>query len=343
MRREEEATRAAEQTRLDLELATRRLQGEELEKREKDAKQKEGEAKRLADQAALDAQKYHEMETQALKMKEKVEADAADTQRRVEELALREAEAREREEGALQRERGARQREIDILRREEQAKLAAKLAPLYLEQARLQGEELEKREKEVKEKEEEAKRLADESKQAALDAQKRESEAKNLRVLETQKRETEARKDADEARAREEQVQKDLQQAKFYLEKVIQPEVWPTEEEFQLARNRVQYDPEKLHFAVCGSSGSGKSSLINAFRGLKNKDPQAARTGVVETTNIITRYPDPRKELPYERLVWFDCPGAGTLEIPGWQYFNQQGLFIFDIIVLVYDAVIISI
>jgi len=52
----------------------------------------------------------------------------------------------------------------------------------------------------------------------------------------------------------------------------------------------------------------------------------------------ITRYPDPRKELPYKRLVWFDCPGAGTLEIPGWQYFNQQGLFIFDIIVLVYDS-----
>jgi len=200
---------------------------------------------------------------------------------------------------------------------------------------------LEKREKEAEEKEEEAKRLADESKQATLDAQKRELEAHAV-VLETQKREAEAQKAADEAWKREKQVQKDLQQAKFYLEKGIQPEVWPTEEEFQLAKSRVQYDPEKLHFAVCGSSGSGKSSLVNAFRGLKNNSRQAAPTGVVETTMAITRYPDPRKELPYKRLVWFDCPGAGTLEIPGWQYFNQQGLFIFDIIVLVYDSVIIS-
>ena len=289
-----------------------------------------------------DIERYHELERQALEMKEKAEADTADAQRRVEESALREAEAKEREEEARQREKEAREREADIRRREEQAKLAAEQAQLDLEQARLQGEELEKREKEAREKEEEAKRLADESKQAALDAQKRESEA-NLRALETHKRETEARKAAEEAQAREEQVQKDLEQAKFHLEKGIQPEVWPTEEEFQLAKNRVQYDPEKLHFAVCGSSGSGKSSLVNAFRGLKNIDPEAAPAGVVETTMVITRYPDPRKELPYERLVWFDCPGAGTLDIPGWQYFNQQGLFIFDIIVLVYDSVIISI
>ena len=276
-------------------------------------------------------------------MKEKAEADAADAKRRVEESALREAEAKEREEEALRRGKEAREREADSLRREEQAKFAAELARLDLERARLQGEEFERREKEAKEKEEEAKRLADESKQATLDAQKRETEA-NLMVLETKKRETEAQKAGDEARALEEQVQKDLdsEQAKLYLEKGIQPEVWPTEEEFQLAKNRVQYDPEKLHFAVCGSSGSGKSSLVNAFRGLKNKDPQAASAGVVETTMVITRYPDPRKELPYERLVWFDCPGAGTLDIPSWQYFNQQGLFIFDIIILVYDSVIIS-
>ena len=282
------------------------------------------------------------MERKALEMKEKAETDAADAQRRVEESAKREAEAKEREEEALRREKEAREREADIVKREEAAKRFAEEARHELEQARLQVEESEKRVKEAKEKEEEAKRLADEFKKAASDAQKRESEA-NARVLETQKREAEALKAADEAREREEQVQKDLQQAKFYLEKGIQPEVWPTEEEFQLAKNRIQYDPEKLHFAVCGSSGSGKSSLINAFRGLRNNSPQAAPTGVVETTRAITHFPDLRRELPYTRLVWFDCPGAGTLEIPGWQYFNQQGLFVFDIVILVYDSVIISI
>ena len=140
------------------------------------------------------------------------------------------------------------------------------------------------------------------------------------------------------------QEQKYPHQNEFYPDKgSIQPEVWPTREEFQLVKTRIQYDPEKLHFAVCGGSGTGKSSLINAFLGLKNKSPQAACTGVDETTIAITRYPDPREELPYKRLVWYDCPGAGTLKTPGWLYFNQQGLFIFDIIILVYDSVIISV
>ena len=64
-------------------------------------------------------------------------------------------------------------------------------------------------------------------------------------------------------RSQPSQVQKYVHQTKFYLDKgPIQPEVWPTEEEFQLAKNRIQYDREKLHFAVCGGSGTGKSSLI---------------------------------------------------------------------------------
>ena len=137
----------------------------------------------------------------------------------------------------------------------------------------------------------------------------------------------------------EQQTKKNLERANFYLSKGIQPEVWPTEEEFRSAKTRIQYDPEKLHFAICGNSGSGKSSLINAFRGLKNVDPGATSTSVNETTMSITRYPDPHEELPRSRFIWFDVPGAGTLNVPGWQYFNEQGLFIFDIIILVYDAV----
>ena len=206
------------------------------------------------------------------------------------------------------------------------------------ELAKQRGEESERREKVAKDKEADAKRLVEESKQAALDAQKREEEA-NARVRETQARVEEARKATDEAHKREEILKRDLQQKIFYLNKGIQPEVWPTEEEFQLAKDRIEYDPEKLHFAVCGGSGSGKSSLLNAFRGLENGSPEAAPTGIVETTMAITRCPDLRTGLPFKRLVWYDCPGAGTLEIPGWQYFNQQGLFIFDIIIVVYDSV----
>jgi putative ribosome biogenesis GTPase RsgA len=96
-------------------------------------------------------------------------------------------------------------------------------------------------------------------------------------------------KAAISAQEQEQQTKKDLERSQDQLTKGIQPEVWPTEDEFQSVKTRIRYDPEKLHFAICGSSGSGKSSLINAFRGIKNADPGAARTDVIETTTSVTR------------------------------------------------------
>jgi len=112
-----------------------------------------------------------------------------------------------------------------------------------------------------------------------------------------------------------------------------------TEEEFCAAKVRLQYREDHLHFAVSGMPGSGKSSLVNSFRGVKGTSPNAARVGVVETTTMIQRYPDPRQGTPYHRYVWYDVPGAGTLTIPSQQYFTTQGLFIFDFVILVYDVV----
>ena len=287
-------------------------------------------------------QKYQELIRQANEAKDKADAEAARSKDQAQAAAQRVLDAMNGQAEAQRLEAEAKAREADILAREKQARKDAEQAQLDADLAKARGDESEKHQKEAEEKAQEAKRLEEQAKQAALDAQNREVEA-NARVLETQKRVEEAQKAADEAQEREEQVKNDLKQAQFFLEKGIQPEIWPTEEEFQSAKTRIQYDPEKLHFAVCGSSGSGKSSLVNAFRGLKNNNSRAAHTGIIETTMAITRYPDPRNEIPYKRFVWFDCPGAGTLEIPGWQYFNQQGLFIFDVIVLVYDSVILSI
>jgi len=81
-------------------------------------------------------------------------------------------------------------------------------------------------------------------------------------------------------------------------------------------------------------AGGGKSSLINAFRGLRNKDAGSAATGVTETTLAMARYASPNAEYPY---VWYDIPGAGTLKIPDWQYFNAQGLYVFDCIIVLFD------
>ncbi|KAL4066455.1 interferon-inducible GTPase-domain-containing protein [Scleroderma yunnanense] len=109
------------------------------------------------------------------------------------------------------------------------------------------------------------------------------------------------------------------------LRKGIHPVILPTTEEVAAAKARVQYQDGLFHFAVAGVAGSGKSSLVNAIR---------ARTGVVETTSSIGRYPDPDPKHPF---VWYDIPEAGTLAQSDCQYFNNQGLFAFDCIVVLLD------
>lgn len=251
-----------------------------------------------------------------------------------EELHHREEMAEMREREAIQRELEALRREANALRREREADLAAEQARIAAREVNQRDQASKEREEEAKRREEEARQLVEEIKRTTFDTQKREEETKG-REKEAKRLEEEAKTAASKAQEQEQQAKNDLERAL----KGIQPEVWPTEEEFRSAKTRIQYDPEKLHFAVCGSSGSGKSSLINAFRGLTNLDPGAAPTGVNETTMSVTRYPDPHDELPHSRFIWFDVPGAGTLNVPSWQYFNEQGLFVFDIIILVYDTV----
>jgi GTP-binding protein EngB required for normal cell division len=104
-----------------------------------------------------------------------------------------------------------------------------------------------------------------------------------------------------------------------------------TEEEFKAKKAEYQYDSNLFHIAVAGNSGSGKTSLINAFRGLTDSAEGAAVTDVVECTQKVERYPG------HNPFVWFDIPGAGTRNIPAMQYFNQQGLYIFDCIIVLVD------
>lgn len=115
----------------------------------------------------------------------------------------------------------------------------------------------------------------------------------------------------------------------------IPPQFAPSMEEIQTKKREFDHDDLFFHFAVAGNAGSGKSSLINAFRGLRNQQPGAAPTGVTETTLAVTRYPPAN---PHHPLVWFDVPGAGTLTVPGWQYFKDQGLYVFDAIIVLFDS-----
>ncbi|KAF7366780.1 p-loop containing nucleoside triphosphate hydrolase protein [Mycena sanguinolenta] len=101
------------------------------------------------------------------------------------------------------------------------------------------------------------------------------------------------------------------------LDKGIQPVVMPSAADLEDAKHRIEYQDGVYHFAVAGVAGSGKSSLINALRGLRNSDAGAAATGITETTLRVGRFPDSDPKNPF---VWYDIPGAGTLQIPDWQF-----------------------
>ncbi|OQV14473.1 putative Interferon-inducible GTPase 1 [Hypsibius exemplaris] len=87
----------------------------------------------------------------------------------------------------------------------------------------------------------------------------------------------------------------------------------------------------KYNFGVTGFTGTGKSSFINAVRGLKPTDDGAATVGIDETTLTLQSYPDPR----YPHIVYWDTPGCGTTSVPVKEYFTTQKLFCFDCLLII--------
>lgn len=179
----------------------------------------------------------------------------------------------------------------------------------------------------------EAVRRAEERRRQEAEEKKADEERK--RVLERQMKEVERRE--QELRGQLKEANRLAEQervARLEAEKGNGPIRWPTREEFDHSLRNIHYDSSNFHFAIVGRAGSGKSSLINAFRNLRNKDPGAAQTGTKETTLEIARYQDPGDQPPRQWMVWFDIPGAGTHRISHHDYFIKQGLYVFDFIIL---------
>ncbi|KAM9114710.1 uncharacterized protein ACDP82_019371 [Pangshura tecta] len=61
--------------------------------------------------------------------------------------------------------------------------------------------------------------------------------------------------------------------------------------------------------ALLGKTGAGKSSFVNAIRGLGDEEEGAAKTGVVETTMVPTSYQLPKQS---NVTIW-DLPGFGSM------------------------------
>ena len=292
---------------------------------------------------AIEQQRQAEEARRRAEEQQRWAEEAARQAQEAAERAAREAEEQRRweYEAQLAAERAAQaaREEAERVRREvEAAQHAARIAQEQAEaSARAEREHQEQMRRQLEEERERARVAEEAARQAAIAAAEEEARCQRVREEEIERARQEqaaaeeaARKVAEEARKAKEEQEKVERQ----LREGIQPVVMPTSNEIRAAKENIGYKDGIFHFAIAGVAGSGKSSLINALCGMGNQDPNAAPTGVVETTLEIGRYSDPNHA---DEFAWYDVPGSGTLKIPDWQYFNSQGLYIFDCVLVLFN------
>ncbi|XP_043085146.1 interferon-inducible GTPase 5-like [Puntigrus tetrazona] len=99
------------------------------------------------------------------------------------------------------------------------------------------------------------------------------------------------------------------------------------------AKAKIKFDEflnVSLNIAVTGRTGSGKSSFVNAIRGLQDDDDGAAPTGVTETTAEATMYEHP--EMPNVK-IW-DLPGIGSPNFKAINYLKDVKFDTYDFFII---------
>ncbi|CAB3999842.1 interferon-inducible GTPase 5-like [Paramuricea clavata] len=76
----------------------------------------------------------------------------------------------------------------------------------------------------------------------------------------------------------------------------------------------------KIRFGITGDSGTGKSTFINAIRGLNDDDDGAAKVDVVEATKEPTEYQHPNNQM----IIFVDLPGIGTPNYPNLPIYSEK-------------------
>lgn len=86
-----------------------------------------------------------------------------------------------------------------------------------------------------------------------------------------------------------------------------------------------------LNIAVTGETGTGKSTFINALRGMGHEEEGSAATGAVETTKTRTAYKHPK--LP--NVTLWDLPGIGSTNFKPENYLTQMKFQEYDFFIIV--------
>lgn len=86
-----------------------------------------------------------------------------------------------------------------------------------------------------------------------------------------------------------------------------------------------------LNIAVTGMTGAGKSSFVNALRGLRNDDRRAAPTGTTETTMKPNMYLHPFMS---NVKIW-DLPGIGSPKFKAKKYLKEVKFDTYDFFLIV--------
>lgn len=87
----------------------------------------------------------------------------------------------------------------------------------------------------------------------------------------------------------------------------------------------------RLDTGITGGTGSGKSTFVNAIRGLGDEDPRSAYTGVVEMSVDPTPYAHPK----YPNVVIWDLLGIDTPTFQAKKYLQQVLLDRYDFLLLI--------